>query len=361
MSLLPWHIRPDSIEVLSDEKALRSLRRYFSILSGEEKPRYKLIKRIEVEYSENDPLEELWNLHGDFTKEAKKMIERGELEEEEEKESNLLGLKTEISKRILESCSFCERKCGVNRLEGERGACGVGLESRVSSEFLHWGEEPELVPSYTIFFSGCTFKCVFCQNWDISQYPEEGTKVSPKVIATWMEEAERKGARNVNFVGGDPTPNLHTILEALLYSKADLPVVWNSNMYLTEEAMALLDQAVDVYLTDFKYGNDDCALKYSKVIKYWEIITRNHLLSKESSEVIIRHLVMPNHIECCTRPILKWISENLGREVRVNVMGQYRPCYKAGEYEEISRALRISELEEALKIAEEFGLENVIH
>ena len=132
----------------------------------------------------------------------------------------------------------------------------------------------------------------------------------------------------MNFVGGDPTPNLPYILKTMKLSKENIPVIWNSNFYMSEDAMKLLDGFVDLYLSDFKYGPSDCAEKLSGVSNYWNIVTRNHLIAKKSGDMIIRHLVLPDHVECCSKPILKWISKNLGNETVVNIMGQYRPVYR---------------------------------
>ncbi|MEM2974409.1 MAG: radical SAM protein, partial [Candidatus Micrarchaeia archaeon] len=132
----------------------------------------------------------------------------------------------------MKSCSLCERKCRIDRKHGERGLCGVGYKSRVASAFPHIGEEPELVPSGTIFFSGCNSRCVFCQNWDISQFPGMGDIWPPERIANWIMDNFTSGRIiNANFVGGEPTPNTHNILKALKLLSINVPIVWNSNMY----------------------------------------------------------------------------------------------------------------------------------
>jgi len=360
-----WALRPDALEVLSDPLARKALSRYFAVMENRLPARFHICKRIEVDVQKSADEETLWAAHRramDKLKETVEKIDRGilDLESLGQPKFSLLELKAELAKRVLRRCHFCERKCGVDRTTGQRGICGVGARPRVASEFMHYGEEPELVPSYTIFFSGCTFKCRFCQNWDISQFPNEGVETDPQILARLVEKARRSGARNVNWVGGDPTPNLHAILEALLLCRANIPSVWNSNMYLTQEAMELLAGTQDVYLTDFKYGNDRCAERLSLVRNYFEIVSRNHLLAASDAELIIRHLVMPNHLECCTRKVLKWISENLGRDVRVNVMDQYRPEYRAPEFEDINRRVTPAEIEKALSYAREVGLRNVI-
>jgi len=327
----------------------KALKEYYEILDGSRKAKYLKSKNVSVSYDCASPSEELWKIHAEG------------LRVSSEKNQTLLDLKSELAGRMLQSCHLCEHQCGKNRAHGIRGHCGV-LRPRISSDFLHLGEEPDLVPSYTVFFAGCTFNCVFCQNWDISTNPEGGEEVPHSAMAARIErqagiEGKRMGrAKNVNWVGGEPTPNLPYILEVLNRCSANLPQVWNSNMYMSEEAMNLLDGIVDVYLTDFKYGNDRCALRLSNVHDYMRVVERNHLRARASGEMIIRHLVLPSHTECCTRPALTWIAEYL-KDVKVNVMAQYRPEYRAREFPDIARALSMKEYESAIGIAEELGLD----
>lgn len=360
-----WRIfRPDAAAVLKDERARKSLARYFAVMEGKLPARFLVCKRVKVKVDLSASDEELWRAHERGLKDFRKLladIDKGRTKPENLKqpEPSLLDLKSELARRILKSCHFCERWCGVDRTAGKVGVCGVGERSRIASEFMHHGEEPELVPSYTIFFNGCTFHCQFCQNWDISQYPDSGVEVSPPTLAKLIEGARKDGARNVNFVGGEPTPNLHTILEALNECKVSIPSIFNSNMYCSMEAMRLLFSITDVYLTDFKYGNDKCALRYSKVPNYFKVVARNHRLAFADAELIIRHLVLPANLECCTRPVLEWIVDNLGGMVRTNVMNQYRVEAMAHKYPEISRRLTAAEFEKALEIAREVGLQNL--
>ncbi len=131
-------------------------------------------------------------------------------------------------------------------------------------------------------------------------------------------------------------------------------------MFLSKESMKLLSGTQDVYLTDFKYGDDDCAEKYSGIQNYWNITTRNHMLAYEDGEMIIRHLVLPGHLECCTRNIMEWVKKKLDTKVRFNLMGQYRPTANAGRYPEISERVSGEEMNQAFRMAEKIGLENVI-
>lgn len=331
--------------------ASHALARYYSILEGRSRPNYLVAKQIRVDVGLSSPTEALWAAHD------------GAGPDDETREGvTLLQLKAEIARRMLSACVMCERRCGADRASGQEGHCGV-LESRVSSEFLHVGEEPDLVPSHTIFFAGCTLDCVFCQNWDISTSPEGGRFMPPPDLARVIESRARGGfvgasPRNVNWVGGDPTPNLAYVLEVLEECSANIPQVWNSNMYMSEESMKLLDGVVDIHLTDFKYGNDRCALRLSNATDYIRVVERNHALAGSQAEMIIRHLVLPGHTECCTRPVLSWIASNL-RDVKVNVMAQYRPEHMAKDFPDISRRLRPSEYEEAVRIATELGLDLV--
>ncbi len=266
-----------------------------------------------------------------------------------------VNLKEKVEKayKILNSCGLCERKCKVNRNK-TKGFCKVGNEPIISSAFVHLGEEPMLVPSFTIFFMGCTFHCQFCQNWSISQWFEKGKIITIKEMAKLIDE--HKNCRNVNFVGGEPTPQLPFILDSLQYVKSNIPTIWNSNFYMSLKSMNLLKNVIDIYLTDWKYWNNKCAERLSKVKNYLEIVKRNHDLAFKDSEMIIRHLILPNHFNCCTKPILNYIAENYGEKVIVNVMGQYRPEYKAHIYSDIANYPKKEELEKAWKLAEDLGL-----
>jgi len=320
---------------------------YFEILEENKEAKYKQSKDAQVSFDKDDSTIDLWKRHDEALKNLK-------LSDVKPKQS-LIDLKIELATRIFHNCCFCERRCGVDRTK-KTGDCGVGKPG-VSSEFLHIGEERVLVPSHTIFFSGCTFHCVFCQNWDISQV-SSGLYIKPEKLVDIIHKRKLQGAKNVNWVGGDPTPNLKYILEVLRLCNDNTPQVWNSNMYCSSESMKLLDGVIDLYLTDFKYGNDICAKRLSKVDNYLEIVKRNHKLAYENGVMIIRHLVMPDHINCCSKPIMKWIAENIPNSI-VNIMAQYRPEYHAYDYEDISKHISIEEVLEVKEFAEGLGLHQI--
>jgi putative pyruvate formate lyase activating enzyme len=182
--------------------------------------------------------------------------------------------------------------------------------------------------------------------------------VDENKLAEIMKELRREGAHNINFVGGEPTPNIHTIIGGMLRLDVNVPMLWNSDMYASVDAMNLLMEVIDIWLPDFKYGNDGCARRLSNIPNYSAVTSRNHKLASES-DMIIRHLVLPNHFECCTKPVLEWISRNCPRAL-VNVMGQYYPEYKVvqhpDKYPDISRRLTLEEIRKAYAYAEKLGL-----
>ena len=364
MSFVPQLLREGKLK----KNISARLARYEEIASGKQLPRYLIAKEVKCDFRLSDETDDLWQLHDELVAGMKNKTESSG-------SSNLLQLKAELADRILSKCNLCERKCDADRKHGEKGKCGV-LEARISSEFIHMGEEPEIIPSYTIFFSGCTFKCVFCQNWDISTHPEAGRIISSHDLAKMIEDKDTilqqqskrtrdiydsfpfrrpSFAKNVNWVGGEPTSNLPFILKTLAACDSRLPQVWNSNMYLTKDSMKLLDGIIDLYLTDFKYGNDNCAKRLSGIDNYFEVIARNHSIATNQCDALVRHLVLPNHIECCTRPILEWIERHTS-DVVVNIMAQYRPEHRADEFKDISKPLTNQEFCKALKIGEDLGL-----
>jgi putative pyruvate formate lyase activating enzyme len=361
-----WKIlRPDAAAVLKDEKAQASLARYFAVMQNRKPAKSMIARRIPAQFSENDSAEQLWHEHRRLTETFHEIEEKIDADQEDLENlafspKSYLHLKAEIASRILQRCHLCTRKCGINRVEGERGYCKCGPEMEVSSIFEHMGEEPELVPSGTVFTMGCTMRCKHCQNWTISQWFETGQVYEPKALAKELEHLRRNGCRNANLVGGEPTPWLLQWLETFKHVDMNIPVVWNSNSYYSPETAQLLEGFIDVYLLDFKYGPAVCAERISEAPEYWAACTHNHLTAKKCGELIIRLLVLPSHLECCLRPIMKWIVENLGAGTRVNVMFQYRPEWRAHEIPELRRGLDRDEILMAAQLAKETGLTNFI-
>jgi putative pyruvate formate lyase activating enzyme len=338
--------------------------RYFAIVDGKAAAKFLIAKKVSADYLDNDSLEMLWQKHAKSTEEflsLERQLDSGKNPDSvPNPEKSYSDLKAQIASKILECCRLCSRRCGVNRLADQLGFCGCGKEMSVSSIFIHTGEEPEFVPSGTVFTMGCTIRCRHCQNWTISQWKEAPMEYKPQELVEEVENLHREGCRNVNLVGGEPAPWLRHWLETFRYVDVNVPVVWNSNAYYSQETARLLAGFADVYLLDFKYGPSDCAYRIAGAPNYWQVCTRNHLQARKSGELLVRVLVLPGHLECCTKPILQWIARNLGVDARVNLMFQYRPEWRAHEVPGLRRRLTKAEMEYALHLAERAGLKNLV-
>ena len=273
----------------------------------------------------------------------------------------------------LKSCDICPHACGVNRLAGEAGICRALARPRIASANIHWGEEPPISGtkgSGTIFLTGCSLHCRFCQNFPISQLGN-GNSLSSLELAEKYIRLQSLGAHNINFV--TPTHFLPQILAALFLAVPrgfKLPIVWNSSGYERIDALRLLDGIVDVYLPDMKYASDDLAVRFSAAPGYREI---NRSAVKEMLRqvghleldddgvavrgLIIRHLVLPEGA-AGSRETMAWIGENLGRETNISLMKQYFPAHEAKSMPGIDRKLSEEEYEEAVAALEDAGLEN---
>ncbi|MFX1378345.1 MAG: radical SAM protein [Promethearchaeota archaeon] len=359
-------LRPDSVSVWQNQEILKRFSKYRGIIDGTQVARYFIAKTVDCEYNSNESIENLEKLLQEKSLEFKELLEKDieEIKNRKITTSSYINLAETIANKYLESCIFCERQCEVNRKDGKKGFCLISKDSYISSAFLHMGEEPHLIPSGTIFFQGCNFGCVFCQNYDISQawkgkkkIEDVAQKVNTKELAAVAEKLVDRGAININYVGGDPIPNIHTIIGSLNFQKSNICQLWNSNFYLTDKSLSLIIDFMDFWLPDFKYGNNECGKKYSGIDNYFDFVARNHkrIHDEGSGEICIRHLVMPNHNECCSKPILDYVAKELPKAV-VNIMGQYRPQWKASKFPEINRRPTSQEMLEVKNYADKLGI-----
>jgi len=278
--------------------------------------------------------------------------------------------RVETALTLLERCEVCPHRCGVNRLKDERGICNTGRYAVVDSYFPHRGEEKPIrgyKGSGTVFFSYCNMKCVYCQNYQISQLGE-GKEVKPEELAQMFLDLQRMGCHNLNLVS--PSHVVPQIIEALYIAVKKgfrLPIVYNTSSFDSLESLKLMDGIVDIYLADLKYGDDQVGRKYSKVKNYWDVakeaIKEMHRqvgdLVLDSSGiairgVLIRHLVLPNRL-AGTEKIAEFLS-SISPRMAVNVMDQYYPSYKAWDYPELSRRITYKEYLQALSFMESFRL-----
>lgn len=263
-------------------------------------------------------------------------------------------LKSEIDAH-LSRCGLCPRNCRVNRLEGEKGFCGVGAESRVFADFVHFGEELELVPSQTVFLTGCNMRCQFCTGRDEVLAPGLGEPLDVKGIRRRMRTNRKHGAKTVSIIGGEPACNLPGVLGIFAGIERPLPVVWNSNFYFSPEILPAVLAVGDVFLGDLKFGNDQCAWRLTETSDYSGVVRTNLVNTAGRGRLILRHLLMPGHIECCTIPVLEWAARELSG-VEVSILTQYLPPWRTAADAQLNRTVSDDERAAALDIADKKGL-----
>ncbi len=261
----------------------------------------------------------------------------------------------------LKSCNICPFRCNVNRLQGEIGKCKCNDKIKIALYSLHYYEEPCISGtegSGTVFFSNCNLNCIYCQNYKISQ-EGKGKEISIEDLANIFLKQQESGANNINLV--TPTSYVFQIIEAIKIAREKglkLPIVYNSNGYENIETIQALNGYVDIYLPDLKYYSDELSIKYSGAKNYFNIATKailemiKQVGSPKYDErgimkkgVIIRHLVLPNHIQN-SKHILKWLKENVYEKATLSIMAQYFPTYKAKEDKYLNRKLTKKEFKE---------------
>ena len=294
-----------------------------------------------------------------------------------------LSDRVEAAQAELRSCCACPRKCKVDRMANESRLCRTGRHARVSSAFAHMGEEDCLRGwrgSGTIFFSMCNLRCVFCQNWDISQRPG-GRELDASAIADLMLALQEAGCHNINLVTPEHVaPQCVEALALAIDRGLKLPVVYNTSAYDAVVSLKLMDGLVDIYMPDFKFWSSDSSKRLLKAKDYpqraCEAIREMHRQVGDlhftadgvaCRGVLVRHLVMPGMLDE-SRQIFHWLAEELSPDTFINIMGQYRPAYEVGSvtetgrsagsirYEEINRHPHASELETAYEAASKAGL-----
>jgi putative pyruvate formate lyase activating enzyme len=218
---------------------------------------------------------------------------------------------------------------------------------------LYCGEESGLNPSHQIYFSGCNLACEFCVAGEWNEQPTAAPKLNVEQLKQKIEQRKKQGARTLNLLGGEPAVNLYGILELLSQLDCDTKVVWNSNMYYSDIVDEMTAGLVDVYLADFKCGNNRCAARMLGAADYVEVVKRNILKAQRQGQTIIRHLLLPGHSECCLKPILDWLAKELP-DVRISLRGDYIPPVPAVEAP--AEYVEQEQLQAAVEMAEDVGL-----
>ena len=273
----------------------------------------------------------------------------------------------------LTKCEICPHRCGVNRTENEIGRCKSTEKVKIALYSLHHFEEPCISGKHgsgTVFFSNCNLSCVYCQNYEISQ-EGKGKEISIEELANIFLEQQNRHAENINLV--TPTSYTLQIIEAIKMAKKQgltIPIIYNTNGYENVDTLKLLEGYIDVYLPDLKYYDNEIGEKYSKIRNYFEIATeaiqemyRQVGIPKFNEQgmiqkgLMIRHLILPNHIEN-SKKILKWLKENMDKQVYIDIMAQYFPTYKAKETEDLNRKLIKEEYQKIEEYVYELDIQN---
>jgi putative pyruvate formate lyase activating enzyme len=250
---------------------------------------------------------------------------------------------------------LCAHHCGVNRLAGERGLCHAGAAARVFSAQIEVGDEMELLPTFAIALSGCDLRCSFCITGAESWNPRAGEPLCATALAAKAEAAWDNGARTVMILGGEPTIHLPAALEIVAALPPDVRLVWKTNAHGAARARALLDGMFDVWLADYRFGNDDCALRLAKVPHYQRVVRENLMWASSHSELIVRHLLMPGHVDCCWGPVAQWLAAELPL-VKVSLRDGFWPAWQAARHPELRGPMAASEVERARDLARSYGL-----
>ena len=278
--------------------------------------------------------------------------------------------------KIMEHCTLCPRKCGVNRLKGEKGFCRTTNQIKIASWAQHRGEEPSITGSNgsgAIFPSMCTFACKFCQNFPFSQL-DNGVFMTPDELAEKYDYVAKKGVHNLNFV--TPTHVIPMLLDAWLRAKPDtqkLPLVYNCSGYESEEVLDLLDGIIDIYLPDIKYSHNKPAMQLSSVPNYVEenrrtlkqmfkqvgLLTIDPETELATKGMIIRHLILPNDLSGSKNSLI-WLRNEFGPDINISIMCQYFPAYKVHSDSVLGREITADEYMPVLELVDELGFNNVL-
>jgi putative pyruvate formate lyase activating enzyme len=250
----------------------------------------------------------------------------------------------------LANCQLCARHCGVNRLAGERGLCHAGPQPRVFSAQVEVSDELELIPVFAIAFSGCDLRCDFCITGKQSWNPTEGDVHSLQALAQRARSALAQGARSIMILGGEPTVHLPTALELVSCLPDDAQLIWKTNAHASAEARTILEGIFDVWVADYKFGNDACAERLAKVRNYTPIVQENLLWAAGQTHLIVRHLLMPGHVDCCWARVAEWLAQELPG-VEVNLRFGFWPGWRSARHSELSFPMTEDERDRARTVA----------
>jgi len=259
------------------------------------------------------------------------------------------------ARSALEHCELCARRCGANRLASEPAPCHLDAETFIYKRYVSYTEEVEFVPSLRVYLNGCNFRCRYCNTAPECYQSRYGERVEPTRLALEFKTKIKQGVKTINLLGGEPSLHPHTILEIAAAAKDPLPLVLNTNAYMTSEVLELLNGVIDTYLVDLKFGSNNCAEKLAHIPYYLGVVQQNIQSLARKGNLLIRHLLIPGHVDCCLRPIAQWISENIP-EVRFQLLTSYVPCWRAKLDRNLGRLNMRLEIESAIAILSNLDL-----
>ncbi|HEX9046208.1 MAG TPA: radical SAM protein [Verrucomicrobiae bacterium] len=300
------------------------------------------------------------------------------------------------ARAALAECRLCAHHCGVNRLAGETGLCRAGAETRCFSAQVEVADELELIPTFAVALSGCDLRCDFCVTGAESWNARAGQSFCAPAIAERARRALENGAATVMILGGEPTIHLPAVLELVSLLPASAKLVWKTNAHGSAQARELLAGLFDVWLADFKFGNDACAQRLAKIANYGPVVRENLRwfageVSLENSrieplnggevlygvpasagsanqgsmtvgcrvrgkgELIVRHLLMPGHVDCCWQPVAEWLAETLPG-IKVSLRRGFWPAWHWWRHSELAKPLSDPEMEKAVAVAKNYSL-----
>jgi len=267
----------------------------------------------------------------------------------------LARLRAQSAREALANCHFCEHHCGVNRLAGEQGLCHAGSQARFFEAQSEVSDELEFIPVFAVKLSGCDLRCDFCITGAPSWNARAGEYFSAQAMAAEAECALARGARSIMVLGGEPTIHLPAALDLVAELPQTSKLIWKTNAHGSAQARELLDGMFDVWLADFKFGNDACALRLARVPDYARVVKENLRWANEHSELVVRHLLMPGHLDCCWAPVARWLAQELAG-VKVNLRAGFWPAWHAARHPELRGSVTAAESERGFALARELGL-----
>lgn len=272
--------------------------------------------------------------------------------------------KSRIAKawKLLEICELCAHRCGVNRSAGSTaGRCHVGNTSRVFSAQVEVSDELEVIPTFAIAFGGCDMRCAFCITGKESWSARSGSPFDPTAITLQARQATNSGARSIMILGGEPTIHLPAVMELSSILPETTQWIWKTNAHGTHKARDLLDGLFDLWIADFKFGSNACAERLARTSDYREVVQDNLIWASKNTDLIVRHLLMPGHLECCWKPVAQWIASKIPG-TRVNLRRGFWPAWQSKCFEEFQSSSTNKshksnkEWERALEIADNYSI-----